>query len=216
MERPLPARWNRSRATALAAALILHALIGAWLLASRPAAPIERWRDTALAALPTLPRLAPPPPVEPLPATLDAIEPDVLVLSARAHESTADAPDWMGEARSVAGAIGEGPKYRPFGEMPKAPAGRPKEEFPPSIYEKPLPRVGTTTTSPEGETVLWVSDNCYIPLESQSLTMQDFHKARQGIRRCQIGLGKRKPRGDLFDHLKRAKPDPLAKPEPSP
>jgi hypothetical protein len=44
-----------------------------------------------------------------------------------------------------------------------------------------------------------------------SLTMQDFHKARQGVRRCQYGVGKKKPRGNLFDPVKRP---PKSLPEP--
>jgi len=69
-----------------------------------------------------------------------------------------------------------------------------------------LPRVGTTVTTPEGETILWVSDYCYISLSSTSLTMQDFHAARQGMRRCIIPVGEREPRGDLFEHLERLPP----------
>jgi len=48
-----------------------------------------------------------------------------------------------------------------------------------------------------------VSDYCYISLGSTSLTMKDFHEARQGVRRCIIPIGEAEPRGDLFDHLKR-------------
>lgn len=190
------------------ATLLLHAVLAAWLLAVSVAPPRGQVERVLPIWLPPAPPRLPPPPVEPWPSTLDAIEPSVLPILEPASEAlfAPTAPDWEGDAREVARAIGGGTARRTFGEMPKAPPGRPKEEYPPSIYDKPLPRVGTTVTTPEGETILWVSDNCYIPLESMSLTMQDFHKARQGIRRCQIGLGKRKPRGDLFDHLKRPPP----------
>lgn len=200
----MPFWWNRSRAASLAAALLLHVALAAWLLAWRVGMPVRWVPEVPPIWLPAVSPVEPPLPVAPLPARIEAVEPDSIVPSEFAPEApiAVPAPDWGGAARAVAGAIGKEPERRRFGEMPKAPAGRPKEVLPPSIYEKPLPRVGTTTTSPEGETVLWVSDNCYIPLESTTLTMQDFHKARQGIRRCQIGLGKKKPRGDLFDHLK--------------
>ena len=41
---------------------------------------------------------------------------------------------------------------------------------------EPLPRVGTAVTTPEGETILWVSDYCYISLSSTSLTMNAIHE----------------------------------------
>ena len=103
-------------------------------------------------------------------------------------------------------AFGAGPSYQPFGEIPKAPPGRPKEVYPPSIWEKPLPRVGKTVVTPDGETILWVSDNCWVSLSSRSLTMQHIHKAREGVRMCQIGVGKKEVRGDLFDSIKRPPP----------
>jgi hypothetical protein len=145
-------------------------------------------------------------PVEQLPFPIPVID-----LPASEVESL---PDWFADARAVADAIGKEPSYRKFGETPKAPPGRPKEEYPPSIWEKPLERVGKAYRTPEGEQILWVSDNCFISLGSQSLTMADFHKARNGVRRCNIGAGRREPRGDLFDHLKRPKKDPLKEKEP--
>jgi hypothetical protein len=114
--------------------------------------------------------------------------------------------DWFGDARGVAGELG---RKSGAGSSPFAPPEKPERKLksspdgPPPLFEKPLPRVGTTVRTPEGETILWVSDYCYISLGSTSLTMQDFHKAREGVRRCIIPLGKREPRGDLFDHLKK-------------
>jgi hypothetical protein len=210
----LPFYWTRSRATALAATLLLHLAVAFWLLAARPAADGQRMVEPSpYEWLQPLPASLPPPPPELPRAVLEPVEPPFIALPVPAPGSPVlpATPDWSGTARAVADAVGGGPQRRTFGEMPKAPAGRPKEEHPPSIYEQPLPRVGTITTSPEGETVLWVSDNCYIPLESTSLTMQDFHQARQGVRRCQIGLGKKKPRDDLFDHLQ---PAPAPQQEP--
>ena len=112
-------------------------------------------------------------------------------------------PDWFGDAADVASAIGRGPERRSFGETPKAPEGLPKEEYPPSIDERPLERVGKSYRTSEGEQILRVSNHSYISLGTQSLTMQDVHKAREGVRRCNIYAGKRKPRSDLFNHLRR-------------
>ena len=109
--------------------------------------------------------------------------------------------DWYGDARAVARALGGAPERRAFGAGPAESGQQPKQQAEPTVFEKPLPRVGTTVTTPEGETILWVSDYCYISLSSTSLTLQDFHQAWQGVRRCIIPIGERKPRDDLFEHL---------------
>ena len=212
---------NRSKAAALAATLVLHAVAIAWLLMLRfdlaPTVLVEArltWLPDFLEPPPPLP----PPPIEepsqaPVSIPLEDLPFPIPVIDLPADDPSA-LPDWYADARVVAGAVGKEPSYRKFGETPKAPPGRPKEEYPPSIWEKPLERVGKAYRTPEGEQILWVSDQCFISLGSQSLTMADFHKARNGIRRCNIGLGRREARGDLFDHLKRPKPDPLKKKDP--
>jgi hypothetical protein len=206
MKLPLPLGWNRSRTAALAASVVLHVVIVAWLVMLRFNVPVTAPVEAIPLWMPALPSPPPSPvPIEQLPAPSLTIGPQpmpFLDLDVPAIDGEPN-PDWYGDAADVAGAIGSGPERRTFGETPKAPQGRPKEEYPPSIYEKPLPRVGTSYRTPEGEQILWVSDHCYISLGTQSLTMQDFHKAREGIRRCVIYAGKRNPRGDLFDHLKR-------------
>lgn len=196
------------------ATLLLHAVVAAWLLAARTAPPPMLLQQSVPVWLPVIPDRIPPPPVEPLPITVLPVEPSVLPMPKPAPDSAfaLPAPDWEGEAREVARAIGRGPERRKFGPEPEEPRQLKSKRPPASVFERPLPRVGTTVKTPEGETILWVSDNCYIPLESQSLTMQDFHKARQGIRQCQIGLGRRKPRDDLFDHLERPPPPEQQKP----
>jgi hypothetical protein len=214
MDLPLPSTWNRSRATALAATLLLHAAAAAWLLATRMAVPPALVEQPMLVWLPALPARIAPPPLKPLPITLEAIEPSVLPVMEQAPASVIEQPglDWEGTAREVARAVGGGVERRRFGPEPeKEPPQLKSKRPPPGIFERPLPRVGTTVTTPEGETILWVSDNCYIPLESMSLTMQDFHKARQGVRRCQYGAGKKKARIDLFDPIKKP-PKPLPEP----
>ena len=208
---------NRSKAAALAATLVLHAVVIAWLLMLRfdvgPAIV-----DTEF--LPWFPFLEPepapppPPPIEepstaPVSIRLEQLPFPIPIIDLPAEET--DALAWFEDARAVAGEVGKEPSYRKFGEVPKGPPTRPKEEYPPSIWEKPLERVGKAYRTPDGEQILWVSDHCWISLGSQSLTMADFHKARNGIRRCNIALGKKKPRSDLFDHLKRPKPDPFKK-----
>jgi hypothetical protein len=209
MDLALPKTWNRSRATALAATLLLHAVVAVWLLTARSTLPPNRVEQPTAIWLPTLTDRTPPPPVEPLPVTIEPVEPSVLPVLEPAPDSPVSrpVPDWEGTAREVARGIGGGVERRRFGAEPEdEPRQLKSKRPPPSVFERPLPRVGTTVTTPEGETILWVSDNCYIPIESMSLTMQDFHKARQGVRRCQYGVGKKKARGDLFDHLKKPAP----------
>jgi hypothetical protein len=209
MKLPLPQAWNRSRVAALAATVLLHVALIGWIAMLRFEVPLSAVVESEPLWFPALPPRPPPPiPAGRMPASGISIEPESVpfpVPSLPVIEGEPDR-DWYDDARDVAGATGGGPKRKAFGKTPMAPESRPKEVFPPSIYPKPLARVGTTFRTLEGELILWVSDNCYIPLESQSLTMQDFHQARAGIRRCNLPLGKRKPRDDLFDHLKRPKP----------
>jgi len=210
MDLALPARWNLPRATAVGVTLLLHLLVGSWLLALRfelPPAPVPEARLIWQPELRPLPPQAaavpalPPPRVKPITVVpwLEPV-PDIAVPPFY---------DFMGTAKDVAGAIGGGPSRRTFGGPLEDPDERPKEEAPPSIWKKPLPRVGTTVTTPEGETIIWVSDYCYVSLYSRSLTMQEIHQGRSGVRTCilaQFG-GEKKPRDDLFDAIKRpAKP----------
>lgn len=213
---PLPSTWNRSRATALAATLLLHAVVAVWLLAARTARPPVLIEQPMPVWLPAVADRIPPPPVEPLPITNEVVEPSVLPVLEPAADSpiTRPVPDWEGTAREVARGVGGGVGRRRFGPEPEdEPRQLKSKRPPPSVFERPLPRVGTAVTSPEGETILWVSDNCFITLGSISLTMQDLHKARQGVRRCQYGVGKEKARGDLFDPVKKP-PKPLPEPRP--
>ena len=205
----LPSSWNRSRATALGLTLLLHLLAAFFFLTHgdfRPSADEDSnfiW----------LPASAPPPQAAPAPAIESDLPPLQVApittepLPVPLPDIAASEPtDWSATAREVAKGFGAAPSYQPFGEIPKAPPGRPQEVYPPSIFEKPLPRVGKTVVTPDGETILWVSDNCWVSLSSRSLTMQHIHKAREGVRMCQIGVGKKEVRGDLFDSIKRPPP----------
>ena len=208
----VPAGWNRSRATALCATLLLHAVLTGWLLTLRFDSPegfVEEpdfvWVPVPVAPVPppvdAVPTDVPPPPeVAPISAPpLPMPVPDV---------TPAAPPDWSRTAREVAKGMTAAPGYQPFGETPKGPAGRPKEQYPPSIWPRPLPRVGKTVVTAEGETILWVSDYCYVSISSRSLTQKEIHDGRKGVRTCilaQFG-DKKKPRDDLFDAIERPPP----------
>ncbi len=222
-EAALVFRLDRSRAIALAATLTLHVVALLWLLAlrfERPVAVILEELPVWFPALPALPPLPPEPDELPdpdsapmmlpvLPVLRPPVMPEAVVPKLR------DALGWFNDARDAAAEVGKESPYRRFGEMPKAPTGRPKDEHPPSIWKKASKgRTGTAERTAEGEQILWVSDDCYISLGTQSLTMADFHKAHEGVRRCIIPLGRKKPRSDLFEHLKREPVDPFPQKKP--
>ncbi len=220
MDLAVPARWNHPRATAVGTTLLLHVLVASWLLALRFELPPTAIPDDRLVWQPTLPLppaplradsvpALPPPRVEPI-TVMPWFEPVPEVVVPPFY-------DFTGTAKNVASAIGGGPSRRTFGGSLEDPDERPEEEAPPSIWKKPLPRVGTTVTTPEGETIIWVSDYCYVSLYSRSLTMQEIHQGRSGVRTCilaQFG-GKKKPRDDLFDAIKRPAM-PTAEPQQKP
>lgn len=203
----LPLGWNRSRATAFAATALLHLVAILWLLALRFDLPSKLAEELSIAWLPERQTEPPPPPVEfelppprigpitapPLPMPAPSVAPPAI-------------PDWSASARAVAKSLTAAPPYRTFGEFPKGPEARPKDQFPPSIWPTPLPRVGTTVTTPEGETIEWVSDNCHVSIASRSLTQRDLHDARKGVTMCDFPAGKEEARDDLFDYIKRLPP----------
>jgi hypothetical protein len=205
----LPASWNRSRAAAVLATLLLHLAAAFWLLALRFETPERLAEDLRLRWLSPAETPPPAPPVESgLPAA------DVAPIRAAPlpmpvpEVAPATAPDWSGTARDVAKDMTTAPSYQRFGEIPKGPEQRPSEAYPPSIFDKPHPRVGKTVTTAEGETIIWVSDDCYISISSRSLTQKEVHDARKGVPTCVLAHwgGEKKARDDLFDPIKRPPP----------
>jgi hypothetical protein len=199
---------DRSRATALGATALLHLAVILWLLALRFDLPEKLAEELDIAWLPE-PEAPSPPPVESNCSPRESGRSPRRRLSCQCLSSCRPRRrTWSSEARNFAKGLIAAPPYRPFGEFPKGPEERPKDIYPPSIWPKPLPRVGTTVTTPEGETIMWVSDYCYVSLSSRSLTQQGIHDARNGVRTCifaQFG-GEKEARGDLFDEIKRPKP----------
>ena len=204
----MPLSWDRSRATALGATALLHLGVILWLLALRFDLPEKLAEELDIAWLPE-PAMAPlpSPPVEsqPPPARVAPITATPLAVPAPQVSPQAP-PDWSAEARAFAKGLTAAPPYRPFGEFPKGPEERPKDQYPPSIWPQPLPRVGTTVTTPEGETIIWVSDNCWVSVSSRSLTLKGIHDGRNGVRMCNVAVGSKEARDDLFDYIKRPPP----------
>ncbi len=207
----LPAAWNRSRATAVGVTLVLHAVTGWWLLALRFELPKALVEDLRLAWLPAPVTPTPPPPAI-LPADLAPAQVAPITappLPMPLPEISPAAPaDWSQSAREAAKDMTTGPSYRRFGELPEGPPAPPKDQLPPSIWPKPLPRVGTTVVTPEGETIIWVSDYCFVSISSRSIALKDVHEGRNGVRTCILAEfgGEKKARSDLFDPIKRPPP----------
>jgi hypothetical protein len=209
----LPFDWNRSRATAFGATLALHVAAILWLLALRFDLPGQLAGDLEFLwpAMPATPPAEIPPPTVPADA-----RPPVAAPASPAPITAAplpvppgtfppDAEGWSNNAKDAARRLTAPSPYQPFGEFPKGPQERPSELYPPSIFDKPLPRVGQTVTTAEGETIIWVSDYCFVSIQSRSLTQKEVHAARNGVRTCilaQFG-GHKEARGDLFDSIKR-------------
>ena len=203
----LPSSWNRSRATALGITLLLHGLAAFWLLALRPGLPIGLVEDLSFAWLPALPppRRRPQSRRKRRPRRSRRSRPRRCPCRRSRRSASPTGAAARGTSRRAWRA---GPRASGSARPRKGPDERPKEPYPPSIWAKPLPRVGATVTTPEGETIIWVSDYCFVSISSSSLTLKEIHDARRGVRTCifaQFG-GKKKPRDDLFDPIKRPPP----------
>ena len=212
----LPADWSRSRAVAAGATIALHGAAILWLLALRFELPEKiagdleiLWQDISLPSPAELPpEPVPEPPTQPGATTPPATAAPPAMTPQVSLNTLPDEEGWSNIAKDAGRRFAEPPAYRRFGEVPQGPPERPRDQYAPSIWPKPLPRVGQTVVTPDGETIIWVSDYCYVSVQSRSLTQADVHAARNGVRTCifaQFG-GEKDVRDDLFDPLKRPPP----------
>jgi hypothetical protein len=157
----------------------LAAPVGTLILLSLPVAPDRRLRRNVSETAP-IERLALPP----IPPPPDIQLPD----------DTHTSIDWLAEARRAAGIATAAPRTRPFGEMPKAPSW-----LGPS-RSSPTHRAGEQYRLETGESVVWLSDRCYIVSEPPPLGMPDVLARSLGTRTvCQAPPGPRE--GELFKDL---------------
>lgn len=93
--------------------------------------------------------------------------------------------------------------YRPLGprtKQPDAPGGAP------SIYTTPKHKLGDVEPDPLNYDIVWLNDRCYIELGKPVTPRADAREGFPNIPKCRlIGIGRKEPRGDLFEHLKRDK-----------
>lgn len=120
--------------------------------------------------------------------------------------------DWNANAayhasQAVAAATKE--RYRNLG--PRRPGPPPEPEVA-SLFESKPDVAGEVGEDINGDPVLRLSEHCYQELEKPVPTARDYVDQRPLLRKCLFPFGKREPRGDLFDHLKRDRPLPEPKP----
>jgi hypothetical protein len=127
-------------------------------------------------------------PIEPL--TLPAISPPDIELRGEAHAPI----DWLAEAGRAAEAATTAPHTRSFGGIPPAPSWLGPTRPGPAHYAGEQYRLDT------GESVVWVSDRCYIISEPAPLGMPDVLVRSRGTQMaCLAPSGP--PAGELFKDL---------------
>jgi hypothetical protein len=198
---------------------ILAVVIGAHLAAFFIALPDKRVTDSAYWHTPT--SIVPPPPEpskrRPLPPltvgritnaitspTPPPLAPMDLSSETAAPSGAAMAPpDWKQSGMDAA-ADAARKDYRALGPR----AGDPKIKAPPSPFEPP-PRhkFGELDEDALRNPILWLSANCYLrPKDLQAQPGDPFADVPMTF--CSFPFGKRHPRGDLFEHLRKQPPVP--------
>jgi hypothetical protein len=100
-------------------------------------------------------------------------------------------------------------RYRYFG--PRRPSPEPEPE-PPSVFEEERKVHGEIGEDALGNPVVKLNKYCYQELEKNVPTAHDYGQPPQPkMTKCLFPIGKREPRGDLFEHLKKDRPLPELK-----
>jgi hypothetical protein len=158
--------------------------------------PIERQLRREVTAIPVLPQR--------LSSSVSTTHP-----TPQRSEPASDTPaaprevDWRREGELAVDAavadIVRNEGYRPLG--PRETAG-PRDEPPrPSIFEEPKHRSGDTGKNAFGDSVVWHNESCYTVLESALSTLGQHGVVRDGQYFCVAPVGKKEPRGDLFEPI---------------
>jgi hypothetical protein len=112
--------------------------------------------------------------------------------------------DWHASVEAAAKAAAEqiaaGELYRPFGPTDREEAD---SSSAPSIFEEPRRRAGDIDHDEvQGSTLVWHNDHCYTELRFPTLKDPNAVVGLSNPPKCMQPIGKRKPRGDLFDAMK--------------
>ena len=111
--------------------------------------------------------------------------------------------DWYSSGEAAArdfAARLDRPATRPLDRRPTRPKPA-AERTPKSVFDDEKSRVGRITQNADGETIYWLTPNCYVTLGSDSIALRDAHAMHEGMTFCRIPLGKREARGDLFEEM---------------
>jgi hypothetical protein len=111
--------------------------------------------------------------------------------------------DWYSVGEAAARDFAERldrPSTRPLDRRPTRPKP-PAERTPKSVFDDDRSKVGRITRNADGETIYWLTPNCYVTLGSDSIALRDVHAMHEGLTFCRIPLGKREARGDLFEEM---------------
>jgi len=101
--------------------------------------------------------------------------------------------DWTVEAERAAAALSNAPKPREFGAFPRADS----QEMP--AHPTPAHHAGEQYRDPYGNTVVWVSDRCYVVSERAALGMPGV--LAQSRPTHTVCVDPRGPEGELFKDL---------------
>lgn len=100
-------------------------------------------------------------------------------------------------------------RYRNLG--PRKPPPEPEPE-PPSIFEPERDVTGEIAEDVMGNPVVRLNKHCYQELgDKRNPTERRGDLSPPPLTKCLFRIGKRKARGDLFDHLKKERPLPEKK-----
>jgi hypothetical protein len=104
-------------------------------------------------------------------------------------------------AQSAVEGIARAEGYRALGPRDRQPA---EPDAAPSIFTTPKHKLGDSELDPLNYDIVWHNDRCYTELGKPVTPRADAHFNLPKIPKCRlIGIGKKKARGDLFEHLKR-------------
>jgi hypothetical protein len=121
------------------------------------------------------------------------------------ERASAPAPvDWAEEGELAAGSaissIIREEGYRVIG--PRKPSAPGANESPPSIFTEPKHKFGDIERDPFGYDRVWHNERCFTDIGQPVSARPDARIGNVNSRKCLRPLGKKKPRGDLFEHLK--------------
>ncbi|GFE81628.1 hypothetical protein GCM10011487_36280 [Steroidobacter agaridevorans] len=153
------------------------------------------------------PRLSPDPAVEISAVNVDAPSPPSLApmyLPTETPTGSAMAPpDWK-QSGAEAAADAARDNYRALGPRPAEPGVKlPASPFAPP----PRHKFGETDVDEQRNPILWLSDHCWLRPRNFAAQPGDPFAAIP-MTFCSYPFGRKEPRGDLFDHLRKTPPVP--------